>query len=122
MARIKAINKNILCTEADFGDTTTESGIIIKKTLGKESGITPRWFKVFEVGPKIKWVKPGQWLYVEYGRWTEGIKVKDDRLEKGQELWGVEPKACLLISDEKPSNTINIKSADGIEFAHKKER
>ena len=119
MPKIRPRSDNIFCINADFGDTVTNAGIIIKKTLGKESGITPRWMEVFDVGPDIDWLQSGQWVYVEYGRWTEGMKIPDDRLEPGQEIWKVDPKGCLLVSDEKPENTINIKSAN-YEFAEKK--
>ena len=117
--RIKPRTDNIVCINADFGDTVTNAGIIIKKTLGKESGVTPRWMEVFDVGPDIDFLQPGQWVYVEYGRWTEGFKVKDDRLEEGQEIWKVDPAGCLAVADEKPSDQINIKSAS-YEFEHKK--
>ena len=120
MARLKAINDNILCINGDFGDQTTESGLIIKSTLGKSEGITPRWFQVLEVGPKISWLKEGQWVYVEYGRWTEGFTVKDDRLEEGQKVWKVEPKACMIVSDEEPEGHINI--TDSTVSAMKKTR
>ena len=117
MPILKAYKDNILCVEGDFGDKTTEAGIIIKSTIGSDEGITPRWFKAFEVGPDIDWVKPGQWLYVEYGRWTEGFTVKDDRLEEGQKIWKVEPKACMATADEKPADTLNIASnATGEDF------
>ena len=109
MTRLRAYKDNILCIEGDFGDKTTEAGIIIKSTIGSDEGIASRWFKAFEVGPDIDWVKPGQWLYVEYGRWTEGFAVKDDRLEVGQKLWKVDPEACMAISDEDPTaNNTNI--------------
>ena len=111
MATLRAYKDNILCVEGDFGDKTTEAGIIIKSTIGSDEGIAPRWFKAFEVGPDIDWVKPGQWLYVEYGRWTEGFTVKDDRLEEGQKIWKVDPDACMMISDEDPTaNNTNIGS------------
>jgi hypothetical protein len=55
---------------------------------------------------------------VEYGRWTEGFNVKDDRLDPDQKLWKLDPNGCLATADEKPE-TINIKSANGIEFARK---
>jgi hypothetical protein len=109
MTRLRAYKDNILCIEGDFGDKTTEAGIIIKSTIGSDEGIAPRWFKAFEVGPDIDWVEPGQWLYVEYGRWTEGFAVRDDRLEEGQKLWKVDPDACMMISDEDPTaNNTNI--------------
>ena len=117
--RIRPRTDNIFCIDADFGDTVTNAGIIIKKTLGKESGVTPRWMEVFDVGPEIDFLKPGQWVYVEYGRWTEGFTVKDDRLEEGTKLWKVDPNGCMLVADEKPNDQINIKSAD-YEFEHKK--
>lgn len=110
--KIRAIGDNILCTEADFGDQTTQAGIIIKSTLGKTDGITPRWFKVVSVGPDIDWVVPDQWLYVEYGRWSDGIKVGNET------IWKVEPKSCLAISNQKPDNTISI-ARDFIEVPKK---
>jgi|TARA_R110002153_G_scaffold209467_4_gene362013 hypothetical protein len=117
--RIRAYKDNILCTEADFGDQTTQAGIIIKSTMGKEEGVVSRWFKVFDVGPDIDWLQPDQWVYVEYGRWTEGITVKDDRLEEGEKLWKVDPKGCLAVSDEGPEGTVSISSARH-EWASKK--
>lgn len=107
---IKAIQDNILCSDGDFGDQTTKAGLIIKSTIGKESGVTPRWFKVHAVGPEIDWIQPGQWIYVEYGRWTEGFKVGDLK------LWKVEPKACMLVSDDAPENHLNIADTYGDVF------
>jgi len=100
---LRAINDNILCTEADFGDQVTEAGLIIKSNVEKSQGITARWFKVFEVGPEIDWLTPGEWVLVEYGRWSEALKVDDERLPEGQnEIWKVDPKCCLATSAEKP--------------------
>lgn len=109
MARIKPLKDNIFCTDADFGDQTTQSGIIIKSTMGKETGITPRWFKVFELGPDIDWLNKGEWVLVEYGRWTEGLKVQDERLEPDEQIWKVDPTGCLAVSDSKPQD-VNINS------------
>ena len=117
--RIRPRTDNIFCINADFGDTVTKQGIIIKKTLGKESGVTPRRMEVFDVGPEIDFVKPGQWVYVEYGRWTEGFTVKDERLEEGKKLWKVDPNGCMLVADEKPEDQNYIKSAS-YEFAENK--
>lgn len=108
--KLRALRDNILCTDGDFGDTVTSSGLIIKSTIGKGEGITPRWFKVFEIGPEIDWVKPGQWVYVAYGRWTEAMELTDERFdtESGKKkVWKVEAEACLALSDEKP-HSLNI--------------
>ena len=104
--KLRAIRDNILCTDGDFGDKVTASGLIVQSTIGKSEGIVPRWFRVFEVGSDIEWIKPGQWVYVEYGRWTEGIEVQDDRFdtpENKKKIWKVDPKACLLVSDDEPN-------------------
>ena len=112
MARLRAIRDNILCTDADFGDQVTESGILIKSNMGQSQGITPRWMQVFEVGPDIDWLTPGQWVYVEYGRWSEGMKLSDERFDTDngkKEIWKVDPAGCLAVADEKP-NTFNYNS------------
>jgi len=116
MAKITAYSDNILCTDGDFGDQTTQAGIIIKSTIGKVDGAVPRWFKVFEVGPDVTDLTPGQWVYVEYGRWTEGMSLTDDRFDTEgnvSKVWKVDPKGCLAIADEKP-DTVNIGDNMGV--------
>ena len=108
MSKLKAIRDNILCINGDFGAKKTRAGIIVKATIGTDEGVTPRWFEVFEVGPDIDWLKPGQWVYVSYGRWTEGFKTTDERLDPDQKVWKVDPEGCMLVSDEGPTDTLNI--------------
>jgi len=121
MARLKAIRDNILCINGDFDEQVTAGGIIIGKTIGKTEGITSRWFEVFEVGPDIDWLTPGQWVYVEYGRWTEAMELTDDRFDteyNKADVWKVDPSGCLAVANEKP-DTLNIAS-DDIVTAEKK--
>jgi len=101
---IKAIGDNLLCTDGDFGDQVTETGILIKSIDKKSQGITSRWFKIFERGPDVDSVfEIGKWVLVAYGRWTEGMELEDDRFEDGvAKVWKVEPESCLAIADEKP--------------------
>ena len=122
MPRIRAYSDNILAIKGDFGDKKTSAGIIVKASIGKEEGTVPRWFQVFDVGPDIDWLQEGQWVYVEYGRWTEGFKAPDDTLEEGQKIWKLDPNGCLAVSDDKPEDQLNLKSSNGIEFAMKKTR
>jgi hypothetical protein len=120
--KLRAIKDNILCTDGDFGDKVTASGLIVQSTIGKSEGIVPRWFRVFEVGSDIDWVQPGQWVYVEYGRWTEGIEVEDERFDtenNKKKIWKVDPNACLLISDEEPNLTEIIINTDAISAVKK---
>ena len=112
MARVKAIRDNILCINADFGDYISEAGLIIKSNIKDSQGITPRWMQVFEIGPEINWLQSGQWVLVEYGRWTESIEMQDDRFstdDNKMDVWKVDPKGCLAVADEKP-NTFNYNS------------
>ena len=107
MTQLRAIKDRILAINGDFKNTVTESGLLIKSTAGTNEGIKPRWFEILEVGPDIDWVTPGQWVYVEYGRWSESIELKDDRLEDGKgDVWLLDGKGCLAVSDEAPDNTM----------------
>ena len=110
MPTLRAIKDNVLCTDADFGDQVTEAGIIIKSNIEKSQGITARWFKLLDVGPSCwkelkEGVEQGKWVLVEYGRWTEGIEVDDERLPEGKgTVWRVEQKSCLAVADSKPKD------------------
>lgn len=99
---IKAISDHIIGINGDFDDQVTESGIFIKSTAGKNEGIVPRWFQIHDVGPKNKLpVQTGQWVLVEYGRWSEIFKHED------VEYWRLDPEGCMAVQDEKPGFTLN---------------
>jgi hypothetical protein len=109
MPKLRAIGDNILCVDANFGEQQTQSGIIIQKTIGKDEGIHPRWFKVHAVGPEIDWCKQDDWVYVEYGRWTEAMDMQDDAFDTEgniKKVWKVDPVACMLIADEPPEGAV----------------
>ena len=108
LMKIKAYKDNILYINGDFGEKKTRAGIIVKSTIGTDEGIAPRWFQVFEVGPDVTTVKAGDWVYVQYGQWTEGVKMQDDRLEEKQLVWKINPTAMMLVSDDQPENITNI--------------
>jgi hypothetical protein len=101
--KFRALSDNIVCVNADFGEQVSAGGILITDNLNKSQGITSRWFQVFAVGPKIDWVRPSQWILVEYGRWTPKFFLSDDSLsESPVAAWKVDPKGCLAVSDQKP--------------------
>jgi co-chaperonin GroES (HSP10) len=100
---IEPTRDNIICVDADFGDQTTAGGIIIKSNIKLSQGISSRWMQVFAVGPEIDSISAGDWVLVEYGRWTEEFSISDDRLPEGKALaWKVDPKGCMAVSSEKP--------------------
>ena len=108
--KLKPLRNNVLVTDMGFEEQKTASGIILQSDDGKAHGVKPRWAKVWAVGPEQKDVHIGEWIYVEHGRWTRGIKVEED----GKEviIRRVDTEAILLQADEKPND---IYIARGIE-------
>lgn len=94
--QLKPIRDHIIVAEMAFGEAKTRGGIVLPSDDGKESGVKPRWAKVVRVGPEQKNVKVGEWVLVEHGRWTRGVK------EGSSIIRMVEEKAILLVSDEEP--------------------
>ena len=108
--KLKPLRNNVLVTDMGFEEQKTASGIVLQSDDGKAHGVKPRWAKVWAVGPEQKDVHIGEWIYIEHGRWTRGIKVE----ENGKEviIRRVDTEAILLQADEKPND---IYIARGIE-------
>ena len=110
----RAIGNRVLVTDMHFGDQTTASGLIIRSDDGTTRGVYPRWGKVYSKGPDNKdEYKVGDWILVEHGRWTRGIKL--DTEDNGEiEIRMVEAESVLAYSDEKPSGVrIGSEYSDG---------
>lgn len=101
--KIRPILDHIIVQDMEFGEQKTKSGIIIIDDDGKQHGIKPRWGKVYAVGPKQEEVKIGEWVLVEHGRWTRGIKL-DQNDGTSIIVRRVEAKAVMAISEEKPED------------------
>jgi hypothetical protein len=108
-ARIKAetftpLKNNVFVSELDHGPRLTAKGIIIPDDNMKDSGIRPRWGKVFAIGPEVDDLSIGEWVYVEHGRWTNGIDLE---LPSGTvRVWRIEyPKSVLMASRHDPRGT-----------------
>lgn len=99
MTTIKAFGKRILAVMAERpkGLRKTTSGLFIPDKDIDASGIRHRWFLIHSVGPDVDWCAPGQYVMVEHGRWSNGVKV-DNELT----LWLIDNNGCLMISDEVP--------------------
>jgi hypothetical protein len=98
--KVRALPKDVLVIDMDMGEMVTSSGIVIQSDNGKAHGVKPRWAKVYKVGSDVDFVKEGQWILIEHGRWTRKIKIDDGEGEK--EFQKVETKSILLVSDERP--------------------
>ena len=108
--KLRPLRNNVLVSDMGFEEQTTASGIVIQSDDGKSHGVKPRWARVWAIGPEQTEVKLGEWIYIEHGRWTRGIKVEED----GKEIVirRVDTEAILLQADEKPND---VYIAKGIE-------
>ena len=97
---ITPLKKRVLVSDMHFGETKTAGGIILTDDDGTESGIHPRWAKVYAVGKEQEDVKVGEWLLVAHGRWSRALKVKKDGVEL--EVRMIDENDILLVSDDEP--------------------
>ena len=97
---ITPLKKRVLVSDMHFGETRSKGGIILVDDDGSESGIHPRWAKVYAIGNKQEDVKVGQWILVSHGRWSRALKVKKDNVEL--EVRMIDEDDILLVSDEEP--------------------
>jgi co-chaperonin GroES (HSP10) len=100
--KITPIKDKVLVSDMEFGMEQTKSGIVISSDNGKAHGVRPRWGRVWAIGPEQTDVQVGDWILVEHGRWTRTWEVEDDNTVI--ELRGIDVKAIMMISDEKPSD------------------
>lgn len=100
--KVTPIRDHVLITDMEFGEERTTTGIIIQSLNGKTEGIKARWGRVWAVGPEQKDVNVGDWVCIDHGRWTRGVKVEDS----GEEIIirRIDNKDILLVSEEKPND------------------
>lgn len=108
--KLRPLRNTVLVSDMGFEEQTTASGIVIQSDDGKSHGVKPRWARVWAIGPEQVEVKLGEWIYIEHGRWTRGIKVE----ENGEDIVirRVDADAILLQAEEKPND---VYMAKGIE-------
>lgn len=99
---IKALSKDVLVIDMDMGEQKTAGGLVIQSDDGKAHGVKPRWAKVYRVGSEVDFVKEGQWVLIEHGRWTRKIKIDDGEGEK--EFQKVETKSIIAVANQKPND------------------
>jgi co-chaperonin GroES (HSP10) len=97
---ITPLKKRVLVSHMHFGETKTKGGIILNDDDGTQSGIHPRWAKVYAVGDQQEDVTVGQWVMVAHGRWSRALKVKKNGTEL--EVRMIDENDILLVSDDEP--------------------
>ena len=104
---ITPLKNRVLVSDMHFGETKTKGGIILTDDDGSESGIHPRWAKVYAIGNKQEDVTVGQWVMVAHGRWSRAFKVRKKGIEL--EVRMIDENDILLVSDDEPE--VNSKQA-----------
>jgi len=106
---IKPLHNSVIVTDMSFEGRQLSSGIVLLGDDGKTDGIRPRWARVYAIGPEQQDVGVGQWVLVEHGRWSRGVKVIKD----GQEiiLRRADPEAIIFVSNDRPENIDTISTA-----------
>ena len=97
---ITPLKKRVLVSDMHFGETRSKGGIILVDDDGSQSGIHPRWAKVYAVGNQQDDVKVGEWILVSHGRWSRAFKVKKDGVEL--EVRMIDENDILLVSETEP--------------------
>jgi len=102
---IRPLHDKIFVSDMEFGEQKTASGLFIPSANGKAEGISPRWGKVWAIGPDQEDVQIGEWVLVEHGRWTRTVEVEQ---EDGSilEVRMVDGDAIMMSTDEQPSDAI----------------
>jgi len=102
---ILPLKDKVFISDMAFGEQKTSSGLYIPSANGKASGISPRWGKVWAIGPEQKDVQLGEWILVEHGRWTRTIDVEQDD-GSVLEVRMIDGDAIMMSSNEKPAEDI----------------
>ena len=99
---IQPLGKRVLVCRMHFGENKTAGGIIIPDDDGTQSGIHPRWARVYAIGSKQEDVKVGQWILVAHGRWSRAFKIENEK--ESEEVRMVDEDDILMISDDEPED------------------
>ena len=96
---LKPLKDTILVHNIEKGERQLSSGIVLLNDDGKEQGVRSRWAQVYAKGPEVDYVTEGEWVLIEHGRWSRGLKVSDDLT-----VYKVDNKSIMATSEEQPKN------------------
>ena len=102
---ITPLRNKILVKTMEKGEQITKGGLIIPDDDGQDRGIRPRWAEVYRIGKNIDFVKEGQWVLIEHGRWSRGFTIDDCKTKFDCRL--IDNECIMGTSDEKPED-INV--------------
>lgn len=96
--KIIPLHDAVIVSDMSFEERISQAGIVIPNDDMKNSGIRPRWAKIYAIGPEQKDVQVGQYILISHGRWTRGVKIVDNEGEKT--IRKVDNNDILMVSDE----------------------
>jgi|TARA_R110000782_G_scaffold98827_2_gene184315 hypothetical protein len=99
---LQPLRAAVIVSEMAFDQRSTTSGIVLLNDNGTGLGIRPRWGQVYSVGPDQTDVQVGEWICVAHGRWTRGIEIDDNGVERT--IRRIDPNDILLVSSERPND------------------
>jgi co-chaperonin GroES (HSP10) len=105
---IKALRDHVIVQDMHFGERVSQGGIVLLGDDAKTTGIRPRWARVVAVGSKQQDIQVDQWVLVEHGRWTRGIRLADAG-DRPLVVRRVEVDAILAVSDGAPNHDDTIR-------------
>ena len=94
------LRDNVIVRDMNFEGRQISSGIVLLSDDGKTDGIRPRWARVYAVGPEQQDIQVGQWVLIEHGRWTRGVKVEIENEEFV--IRRVDPNCIIGVQDQEP--------------------
>lgn len=101
--QLQVLRDHVLVSDMNFkNERTLSSGIILGSDNGKNSGIRPRWGRVYAIGPNQRDVQVGDYVLVAHGRWTRGIDIEDHT--GVHTIRRIDANDILLISDSEPTD------------------
>ena len=107
--RVIPLRDRILVKHIDKGMRKTSGGIILPSSDNADdgmAGIRPRWAQVYAVGREIDYLKEGQWVLMEHGRWTQAVELDD-----GNEVFDLrqcDATGILGYQDKKPDGVVSV--------------
>lgn len=98
---LEPISNHVLVDQIETANEQVRNGIILMGENSSTRGIRPRWAHVAAIGPEQKDIKVGEWVLVDHGRWTRGVKLDDGKIYRR-----VDQDEILLVTDEKPKDIV----------------
>jgi co-chaperonin GroES (HSP10) len=109
IAGIRALHDHVIVRDMSFDGRQLASGIVLLGDDGKTDGIRPRWAQVYAVGPDQQDISVNQWVLIEHGRWTRGLKVAIE----GEEfvIRRADPNGIIFAQDQQPESMETVSTA-----------